>query len=101
MVRELQDKRADIGINRKCELINRFRVHTHFSAPADFTVTIARSQVITFAQPITRIHHQLFIKNPTGSFNFTAYIEPLHYLSWIFVVLLILLGPLVLFYIAQ
>jgi ABC-type amino acid transport substrate-binding protein len=35
-------------------------------AVTDFTVTMARSSVITFAQPITQIHHRLFIKNPSG-----------------------------------
>ena len=54
-------------------------------AATDFTVTRARSDVITFAQPITQIYHSLFIQNPSGTFNYMAYIEPLHYLSWIFV----------------
>jgi hypothetical protein len=65
MVRELQDKKADIAVT-------------------DFTVTMGRSTVITFAQPITQIYHSLFIKNPTGSYNMKAYVEPFHYLSWVF-----------------
>ena len=54
-------------------------------AATDFTVTQERSAVMTFASPITQIYHSLFIKNPTETFNYMAYIEPLHYLSWVFV----------------
>jgi ionotropic kainate glutamate receptor 5 len=66
-------------------------------AATDFTVTKARSTVITFAQPITQIHHRLFIKNPTGSYNFKAYSEPFHYFSWIFLFFFCIVVPPVLF----
>jgi ionotropic kainate glutamate receptor 5 len=66
MVRIIQDKQADIAV-------------------ASFTVTMDRSTVITFAQPITQIYHSLFIKNPTGSYNLNAYVEPLTHLSWAFI----------------
>jgi hypothetical protein len=42
-----------------------------------------RAAVMSFAQPITQIYHSLFIKNPTEALNFKAYMDPLHYLSWI------------------
>ena len=64
-----------------------------FVAVTDFTVTQARSNVITFCQPITQIYHSLFIKNPSGTFNYMAFIEPMHYLAWIAVILLCLSAP--------
>ena len=62
-------------------------------AATDFTVTRARSDVITFAQPITQIYHSLFIQNPSGTFNYMAYIEPLHYLAWVFLGIFCLVTP--------
>ena len=64
-----------------------------FSAVTDFTVTRARSKVMSFAQPITQIYHSLFIKNPSGALNYKAYIEPMHYLAWISVILFCLFTP--------
>ena len=52
-----------------------------------------RSAVMTFAQPITQIYHSLFIKNPTGTFNYMSYIEPLHYMAWIGIGLFVMLTP--------
>ena len=50
---------------------------------AEFTVTQERSAVMTFSTPITEIYHSLFVMNPAERFNFTAYIEPMHWLAWI------------------
>ena len=58
-----------------------------------FTVTLARSQVVSFSQPILQADHRLFIKNPIGNFNFQAYNEPLEDLAWVFVGLFCLLTP--------
>ena len=52
-------------------------------ATTDFTVTHERSAVMTFATPITQIYHVLFIKNPAETFNYMAYIEPMHWLVWV------------------
>ena len=79
MVRELQEGRADI-------------------AATDFTVTRARSDVITFAQPITQIYHSLFIQNPSGTFNYMAYIEPMKNMAWLMIAVFCLFAPLVLFF---
>ena len=79
MVRELQEGRADI-------------------AATDFTVTRARSDVITFAQPITQIYHSLFIQNPSGTFNYMAYIEPMKNMSWLMIGAFCLVAPIVLFF---
>ncbi len=66
-------------------------------AVTDFTVTRARSEVMTFAQPITQIYHSLFIQNPSGSFNLKAYTEPLQKLTWIVVSLFVFFAPPVLY----
>ena len=52
-------------------------------ATTAFSVTKSRSTVITFASPITEIYHTLFIKNPAETLNFMAYIEPMHWLAWV------------------
>ena len=67
----------------------------------DFTVTAARSEVITFALPITQIYHSLFIQNPSGTVNYMAYIEPLHYLAWTAVGTFCLVTPLFMFLTAK
>ena len=58
-----------------------------------FTVSFARSQVVSFSHPILQADHRLFIKNPIGNFNFQAYNEPLEDLAWVFVGLFCLLTP--------
>jgi hypothetical protein len=40
----------------------------------------------------------LFIKNPAGTFNYMAYIEPLNYLSWFFIFFGCILAPLILYW---
>ena len=74
-------------------MVNLLQTQQVDVAATDFTVTRARSEVITFAQPITQIYHSLFIQNPSGTFNYMAYIEPLHYLAWIAVGTFCLVTP--------
>ena len=62
-----------------------------------FTVTHERSAVMTFATPLTQIYHSLFIKNPAETFNYMAYIEPMHWLSWISILIFIFFVPPLLF----
>ena len=57
------------------------------------SVTLGRSEVTSFPQTIIQLYYQLFIKNPTGSFNYMAYIEPLRPLAWVFVLLFCVLTP--------
>ena len=66
-------------------------------APTDFTVTQERSAVMTFANPITQIYHALFIKNPTETYNYTAYTEPMHWIAWVGLLVFIALVPPLLF----
>jgi hypothetical protein len=68
-----------------------------FPAATDFTVTLERSEVMTFAQPITHIYHNLFIKNPTEAYNFKAYTDPLHDISWIVLIIFCVCTPPVVF----
>ena len=82
-------------------MVHRLQTQQVDIAATDFTVTRARSDVITFAQPITQIYHSLFIQNPSGTFNYMAYIEPLHYLSWVFVGVFCIVTPPAIFLTAQ
>lgn len=61
---------------------------------ADLTITIERSQVISFGEPITEIFHSLFIMNPSDGLNMNAYIEPLHFTAWISIGIFCFLLPL-------
>ena len=70
-------------------------------AATDFTVTEERSAVMTFANPITQIYHALFIKNPTETFNYMAYIEPMHWLAWVGLLVFIALVPPLLYLTAK
>ena len=74
-------------------MVNLLQTQQVDFAASDFTVTRARSEVITFALPITQIYHSLFIQNPSGTFNYLAYFEPLHYLTWIAVGTFCLVTP--------
>ena len=38
--------------------------------------------MMTFASPITQIYHSLFVQNPSETFNYMAYIEPMHWIAW-------------------
>ena len=66
-----------------------------------FTITHERSAVMTFSTPLTQIYHSLFIKNPAETFNYLAYIEPMHWLSWVGIFLLIVTVPQILFLTAR
>ena len=61
------------------------------------TVTLERSAVMTFSTPLTQVYFSLFIKNPADTFNYMAYIEPMHWLSWISILILIFFVPPILF----
>ena len=54
-----------------------------FSAITDFTITKARSRVITFSTPITMIYHSIFINNPADSINMRSYIDTLTDMAWL------------------
>ncbi len=70
--------------------------HLFIAAVTDFTVTMERSEVITFSEPITQIYHGLFVRNPSERPNYSAYTEPLHWHVWAVISLFVLAAPLVL-----
>ena len=91
-----QLKRGEVDFSKKISIFimtTFIRVKFWFSAPTDFTVTLARAQVMTFLVPITEYYHALFIKNPSETYNLMAYIEPLHWLAWGFILGFIFLAP--------
>ena len=94
MVGMLQNEDIDIG-KQILSQINK-KIHSILAA-TDFTVTMERSAVMTFANPITQIYHSLFIKNPTETYNYTAYTEPMHWLSWVILLVFIAVVPPFLF----
>ena len=65
-------------------------------APADLTVTRARSTAVDFLPSMMGSHEQLFLKNPADGLVLNAYAQPLTILSWIGVFLYIVLIPPVL-----
>ena len=58
-----------------------------------FALTLERSTAVSYPQSIVEVYYQLFIKNPTGSYNYLGYVYPLRYYSWIFVGLFLLWTP--------
>ena len=52
-------------------------------ATTRFSVTQQRSTVITFANAIQFEFSSMFIKNPAENYNILAYIEPMHWLVWV------------------
>ena len=65
-------------------------------APADLTVTRARSTAVDFLPSMMGSYEQLFIKNPADGLVLNAYAQPLTIFSWIGVLLYIVLIPPVL-----
>ena len=82
------------------ELCNELKSFFH-SAVQAFTVTNERSKVITFSQPIDSLYHSLFIKNPEGSLNLKAYVDPLTEYAWMAIGMFAIVGSLSLFLITQ
>jgi hypothetical protein len=77
--------------------VKKYSRITSTLAVTDFTVTMERSAVMTFAHPITESYHSLFIKNPSEAYNLNAYTDPLHYLSWIVIITFCVCTPPVIF----
>ena len=64
-------------------------------APADLTVTKARSAVVDYLPGITPDNQQIFIRNPAEALNWKAYVEPFTLGSWIGILLFIVIIPIV------
>ena len=90
---------VSLALQIKC--IKCMPIYVIFTAPTDFTVTNARSKVITFISPINKIYHALFIKNPSETYNYAAYTEPMHWLAWVSLLVFIAVVPPILFITAR
>ena len=64
-------------------------------APAEFTITQARSRVVDFLPSITESYQQIFLRNPAESLNWKAYVEPFAPLCWIFIFMFMLVIPII------
>ena len=71
------------------------------SAIAPFITTFQRSQVISFIHALDDVHDEVAIKNPTDTFNFGAYTDPLQLWSWIFIAIFCIVCPPFLYFTAR
>jgi len=93
MVGQLQHRDVDIGNKSNCH-----KLKVIFAiAVTDFTVTKERSQVMTFAEPITQIYNSLFIKNPANVPNYTAYTQSFHWNVWFANLAVLVVGAIILY----
>ena len=60
-----------------------------------------RNEVVSFLYSLVTFRNYLFLKRPTDSWNWMAYIEPLHWNAWFSVSLLIFLASLAFYFISQ
>ena len=72
-----------------------------FSAVTDFTITEARSHVMTFSAELDLTYLVIFIHNPINAFHYYAYTSPLTNLTWLFFLLWIIATPPILFLVAR
>ena len=63
--------------------------------------TAERQDAADFTIPLVFSYKSVFIKNPANVYNFTAYLEPLTYLSWALIAVFILLVPYALYKMSQ
>ena len=62
--------------------------------------TDEREEDASFGLPLKFSYCALFIKNPAGVYNYSAYLEPVTYLAWGFIFLFLIIVPLFIFFIA-
>ena len=102
MVGQLHTKRVDIGILFVDCMMNQSTNQDLFSAAVtDFTITEARSKVITFSNPIEDILHAVFIQNPLASYNYNAFTSPLADVTWLMFLVWALVTPPILYILAR
>ena len=64
-------------------------------APADLTITKARSAVVDYLPGMTSSYQQLFIRNPAEGLNWKAYLEPFTSETWLVIILFVVFIPLI------
>ena len=71
------------------------------TAPTSLIQTAQRQDAVDFATPLVFSSKGVFIKNPANVYNFTAYLEPLTYLSWALIGVFFLFVPCGLYKISE
>ena len=61
-------------------------------APADLTVTRARSTAVDFLPSLMASHEQLFLKNPADAFSTNSYLGSFTFESWISIIIWVIFG---------
>ena len=74
-----------------------FQSRNVITGVTSFSITKARGTAITFSTTLDQGFRTFFIKNPMGSYNYKAYIEPLHHLSWIIIGLFAVVTPFIMY----
>ena len=64
-------------------------------APADLTITKARSTVVDYLPGMSSSYQQLFIRNPMDSLNWMAYLEPFTFRGWVSIILFVIVVPVI------
>ena len=63
--------------------------------------TVVREIACDWTVPLLINHKSIFIKNPTGDYNITAYLEPMTYFSWLLTLFFLLSVPFVFYLISR
>ena len=98
MVGEVMNETSDIGkwwISIHPNSMQSW--YFQITAAAAFSVTIARSEVITFMQPLAVTKKRLFIQNPKQTFNFLAYTQTITNTAWIVIAVTVVVTPFFLY----
>ena len=90
-------KQPDGSWNGMMKLVKEQKVDI---ATTSLFQTDEREEDASFGLPLKFSYCSLFIKNPAGVYNYTAYLEPVTYLAWGFILLFLLIVPLFIFMIA-
>ena len=70
-------------------------------APTSLIQTVERQLATDWTLPLVFSHLSIFIKNPTNTYNYTAFLEPLTYASWVAILVFLLSVPFVIFFISK
>ena len=66
-----------------------------------FSKTPERFEVVDFPFRRSTSKKYLFVKRPVDAYNWTVFVEPLHWNAWLFISIMALLAPLMLYLIIR
>ena len=72
-----------------------------FVATTSLFQTRAREEAASFSLPLEYGFQSVFIKNPANVYNYTAYLEPLTYWSWLSIMIFLLVFPILLYVVSR